>query len=52
MFTSIIKELLGAKIAEIYIEILPTLINDEYENSSIASQKEKGSISGITKLGI
>ena len=32
MFTSIIKELLGTKIAEIYIEILPTLIDDEYEN--------------------
>ena len=49
MFTSIIKELLGTKIAEIYIEILPTLIDDEYENSKIASQKEIGS---ITKLGI
>ena len=39
MFTSIIKELLGTEIAEIYIEIPPTLIDDEYENSNIASQE-------------
>ena len=42
MFTSIIKELLGTKIAE-YSQ---TLIDDEYESSNVASQKELGNISG------
>ena len=45
MFISIIKELLGTKIAE-YIEIYPNIINfdDEYESSNIISQKELRSI--------
>ena len=49
MFTSIIKELLGtiAKLAEYN----RTLIDDEYESSNIASQKELGSISDIITLG-
>ena len=45
MFTSIIKELLGTKIAECII-ICQALIDDEYESSNIASQKELRSISG------
>ena len=46
MFTSIIKELLGTKIAE-YIKYSQTLIDDKYESSNIASQKELRTISGI-----
>ena len=45
MFTSIIKELLGTKIAECNEIISQTLIDDEYESSNIASQKELRSIS-------
>ena len=48
MFTSIIKELLGSKIAkcnEIYSQAL-IIIDDEYESSNIASQKELRSIFG------
>ena len=48
MFTSIIKELLGSKIAEcneIYSQTL-IIIDNEYESSNIASQKELRSIFG------
>ena len=47
MFTSIIKELLGTKMAECnYImKYSQTLIDDEYESSNIASQRELRSIS-------
>ena len=39
MFTSLIKELLGTKIAECN-EICQTLMDDEYKSSDIASQEE------------
>ena len=32
------------------IETLPNIIDDEYESSNIASQKEIGNISGNTNL--
>ena len=39
MFTGTIKELLGTKIANV-MKYSQTLIDDEYESSNIASQKE------------
>ena len=47
MFTSIIKELLGTKIAECneYSQTL-IIIDDEYKSSNVASQKELRSIFG------
>ena len=51
MFTSIIKELLKIKIANV-MKYSQTLIDDEYENSNIASHKEISSISGMIKLDI
>ena len=54
LFTSIIKELLGSKIAkcnEIYSQIL-IIIDDEYESSNIASQKELRSIFGTELISI
>ena len=55
MFISIIKELLGTKIAEAIrcIKIMPhinSIIDDEYESSNIASQKEIVNISGNINL--
>ena len=40
MFTSIIKDLLGAKVAE-YNEISQSLFDDEYRSNKIASQKDQ-----------
>ena len=51
MFTSIIKEILGTKKPNVMKYSL-TLIDDEYEGSNIASQKELGSTSGKITLGI
>ena len=48
MFTSIIKKLLGTIIVVECNEILPNIIDDE--SSSIASQKELGTISGNINL--
>ena len=52
MFTSIIKESLGTKVAECN-EIIynQTLIHDEYESRNIASQKEIGNVSILNTLG-
>ena len=44
MFTIIIKELLETEIAECNETYSQTLIDDEYERSNIASQKESRSI--------
>ena len=51
MFTSIIKELLGTKIAECN-EIKLNIVDDKYKSSNIASQKELRSISGNINLNI
>ena len=48
MFTNIIKELLGTKVVECNSQTL--IIDDEYESSNIASQKEIGRISGNLDL--
>ena len=53
MFTSIIKEWLETKKLNVMncIEILPNInIDDEYESSNIASEKESESISGNINL--
>ena len=52
IFTSIIKELLGAKQLNVmkYSQTLANNIDDEYESSNIDFQKELGTISGNINL--